>query len=89
MSERITRMECRVSSGHLSRVLVVHNRDYEGADADPENRARADVLSTAEGVRAALERLGHPVELLGIGGDLDGLTRRDRCRGAGRRLQSV
>jgi D-alanine-D-alanine ligase len=63
-----------VSSGHLSRVLVVHNRDYEGADADPENRARADVLSTAEGVRAALLRLGHPVELLGIGGDLDGLT---------------
>ena len=63
-----------MSSGHLSRVLVVHNRDYEGADADPENRARADVLSTAEGVRAALERLGHPVELLGIGGDLDGLT---------------
>ncbi|HSS37478.1 MAG TPA: D-alanine--D-alanine ligase [Polyangia bacterium] len=63
-----------MSSGHLSRVLVVHNRDYEGADADPENRARADVLSTAEGVRAALERLGHPVDLLGIGGDLDGLT---------------
>jgi D-alanine-D-alanine ligase len=63
-----------VSSGHLSRVLVVHNRDYEGADADPENRARADVLSTAEGVRAALERLGHPVDLLGVGGDLDGLT---------------
>ena len=58
----------------MSRVLVVHNRDYEGADADPENRARADVLSTAEGVRAALERLGHPVDLLGIGGDLDGLT---------------
>ena len=50
--------------------LIVHNRDYEGADADPENRARADVLSTAEGVRAALVRLGHPVELLGIGGDL-------------------
>jgi len=64
-----------VSSADLSRVLVVHNRDYEGADADPENRARADVLSTAEGVRAALERLGHPVDLLGVGGDLDGVLR--------------
>jgi D-alanine-D-alanine ligase len=64
-----------VSSADLSRVLVVHNRDYEGADADPENRARADVLSTAEGVRQALERLGHPVDLLGVGGDLDGVLR--------------
>ncbi|HXU63024.1 MAG TPA: D-alanine--D-alanine ligase [Polyangia bacterium] len=64
-----------MSSADLSRVLVVHNRDYEGADADPENRARADVLSTAEGVRAALERLGHPVDLLGVGGDLDGVLR--------------
>lgn len=64
-----------MSLADLSRVLVVHNRDYEGADADPENRARADVLSTAEGVRAALERLGHPVDLLGVGGDLDGVLR--------------
>ena len=64
-----------MSSADLSRVLVVHNRDYEGADADPENRARADVLSTAEGVRQALERLGHPVDLLGVGGDLDGVLR--------------
>jgi D-alanine-D-alanine ligase len=63
-----------VSSAELARVLVVHNRDYEGADADPENRARADVLSTAEGVRDALVRLGHPVDLMGVGGDLDGLT---------------
>jgi D-alanine-D-alanine ligase len=60
-----------VSSADLARVLVVHNRDYEGADADPENRARADVLSTAEGVVAALERLGHPTDLLGLGGDPD------------------
>lgn len=64
-----------MSSADLARVLVVHNRDYEGADADPENRARADVLSTAEGVRDALERLGHSVDLLGVGGDLDGLVR--------------
>ncbi len=64
-----------MSSADLSRVLVVHNRDYEGADADPENRARADVLSTAEGIRAALQRLGHPVDLLGVGGDLDGVLR--------------
>jgi D-alanine-D-alanine ligase len=63
-----------VSSADLARVLVVHNRDYEGADADPENRAREDVLSTAEGVVAALERLGYPTDLMGVGGDLDGLT---------------
>ncbi len=65
-----------MSSADLARVLVVHNRDYEGADADPENRAREDVLSTAEGVVAALERLGHPSDLMGVGGDLDGLTAR-------------
>jgi len=65
-----------VSTADLARVLVVHNRDYEGADADPENRAREDVLSTAEGVMAALERLGHPADLMGVGGELDGLTGR-------------
>lgn len=63
-----------MSSADLARVLVVHNRDYEGADADPENRARADVLSTAEGVVAALDRLGHPTDVLGVGGDLDGVV---------------
>ena len=62
-----------MSSADPARVLVVHNRDYEGADADPENRARADVLSTAEGVMGALERLGYVADLLGVGGDLDGL----------------
>lgn len=62
-----------MSSADLARVLVLHNRDYEGADADPENRARADVLSTAEGVVGALDRLGYPADVLGVGGDLDGL----------------
>ncbi|HLK88824.1 MAG TPA: D-alanine--D-alanine ligase [Polyangia bacterium] len=54
------------------RVLVVHNRDYEGAEADPENRAREDVLGTADGVAKALEANGCEWATLGVGADLHG-----------------
>ncbi|HXT96706.1 MAG TPA: D-alanine--D-alanine ligase [Polyangia bacterium] len=53
------------------RVLVVHNRDYEGAEADPENRSREDVLGTVGSVTKALDAVGWPSGTVGIGADLD------------------
>ncbi len=54
------------------RVLVVHNRDYEGAEADPENRARQDVLGTAGSVARSLAATGCEAGTIGIGPDLHG-----------------
>jgi D-alanine-D-alanine ligase len=59
-----------VKSVGQPRVLVVHNRDYEGAEADPENRSREDVLGTAHSVTKALDALGWPAGTVGIGADL-------------------
>jgi D-alanine-D-alanine ligase len=50
--------------------LVVYNRDFEGAEADPENRAREDIRGTAEDVLAVLGRAGFAVEALGVDDDL-------------------
>jgi D-alanine-D-alanine ligase len=61
-----------VKSADPPRVLVVHNRDYEGAEADPENRAREDVLGTAHGVAKALGDAGCEAGTVGIGADLHG-----------------
>jgi D-alanine-D-alanine ligase len=61
-----------VKSADPPRVLVVHNRDYEGAEGDPENSARADVLGTAHSVAKALESAGCDVGTVGIGSDLYG-----------------
>jgi hypothetical protein len=36
------------------RVLVVHNRDFEHSEQDPENGSRADIRGTAEDVVALL-----------------------------------
>ena len=61
-----------MKSAGQPRVLVVHNRDFEGGEADPEHRARADVLDTADGVADALDSVGYEVETLGVGADLYG-----------------
>jgi D-alanine-D-alanine ligase len=61
-----------VKSSDQPRVLVVHNRDYEGAEADPENPARADVQGTAHGVAQALTAGGCEVGTVGVGRDLHG-----------------
>jgi len=63
-----------VSNAHKPRVLVVHNRDFEAARSDPENRAREDIRGTAEEVADVLARAGFGVELLGIGEDVLGGT---------------
>jgi D-alanine-D-alanine ligase len=52
------------------RIVVVFNRDFEGAEADPENKARADVLDTAEGIARILEGAGHECISLGVTGDV-------------------
>lgn len=54
------------------RVLVVHNRDFEHSQQDPENGSRADIGGTANDVVSALARAGLVVESLGIDGDLMG-----------------
>jgi D-alanine-D-alanine ligase len=63
-----------VKSVDSPRVLIVHNRDYEGAEADPENCSRADVLGTAHSVARVLEADGGQknVGTVGVGTDLDG-----------------
>jgi len=59
-----------VNNAHKPRVLVVHNRDFENAGADPENRAREDIRGTAEDVAAVLARGGFRAELVGVGDDV-------------------
>ena len=54
------------------RVLVVHNRDFENSQQDPENGSRADIRGTADDVTAALAGAGLVVDALGIDGDLSG-----------------
>ena len=54
------------------RVLVVHNRDFEHSQQDPENGSRADIGGTANDVVSALARAGLVVESLGIDEDLMG-----------------
>jgi D-alanine-D-alanine ligase len=59
-----------VKSADKPRVLVVHNRDFEHSQQDPENGSRADIRGTAEDVGAALGRGGLVVDALGISDDL-------------------
>jgi D-alanine-D-alanine ligase len=61
-----------VKSSDQPRVLVAHNRDYEGAEADPENRSRADVQGTAHSVVQALAAAGCEAGTVGVGRDLHG-----------------
>ena len=54
------------------RVLVVHNRDFEHSQQDPENGSRADIRGTADDVAAAAARAGLVVDVLGVDDDLMG-----------------
>jgi len=60
-----------VKSADKLRVLVVHNRDFEHSQHDPENGSRADIQGTAADVIAALSRGGVVVDALGIDDDLN------------------
>lgn len=57
------------------RIVVAFNRDHEGAEGDPENLARQDVVGTARDVSAALAEAGFEVETFGVTDDLGGAIR--------------
>jgi D-alanine-D-alanine ligase len=52
------------------RVVVIYNRDFEGADADPENKAREDIKDIAEHVMSILQARGCTTAGLGITDDI-------------------
>src|SRR5882757_7066810 len=52
------------------RIVVVFNRDFEGAEADPENKAREDIRDIAENIVRILEGAGHEASALGITADV-------------------
>lgn len=51
---------------------MVYNRDFEGAEADPENKARADIKDIADNIVRLLESSGYQASGLGITGDVFG-----------------
>jgi D-alanine-D-alanine ligase len=52
------------------RVVVIYNRDFEGADADPENKAREDIKDIAEHVIGILESRACTAVGLGVTDDV-------------------
>jgi D-alanine-D-alanine ligase len=54
------------------RVIVIFNRDFEGAEADPENKAREDIKGIAEHVVEILARDGVVAQGLGVTNDVFG-----------------
>src|SRR4051812_24989158 len=52
------------------RIVVVFNRDFEGAEADPENKAREDIREIAENIVRILEGSGYESSALGVTGDV-------------------
>jgi D-alanine-D-alanine ligase len=54
------------------RIVVIYNRDFEGAEADPENKAREDVKDVAQDILRILGANGFEASELGIGNDIAG-----------------
>jgi D-alanine-D-alanine ligase len=52
------------------RIVVIYNRDFEGAEADPENKAREDVKNVAQDVLRILGANGFDASSLGITNDI-------------------
>lgn len=52
------------------RIIVVYNRDFEGAEADPENKAREDVQNVAQHLVGVLESRESAVTTLGVHDDV-------------------
>jgi D-alanine-D-alanine ligase len=52
------------------RIVVIYNRDFEGAEADPENKAREDVKDVAEDVLRILNGGGFETSGLGVTNDV-------------------
>ena len=61
------------------RIVVIYNRDFEGAEADPENRAREDVKDIADHIIRILDANGYQAmgrtdEVMQLGCIADKLT---------------
>jgi D-alanine-D-alanine ligase len=54
------------------RVIVIFNRDFEGAEADPENKAREDIKDIALHIVDLLARDGYVTGAQGVTGDVFG-----------------
>jgi D-alanine-D-alanine ligase len=52
------------------RVVVIYNRDFEGAETDPENKAREDVKEVAKDILRILGGSGFASDELGITNDI-------------------
>jgi D-alanine-D-alanine ligase len=52
------------------RIVVIYNRDFEGAEADPENKAREDVKDVARDIVRILGANGYETGELGITNDI-------------------
>ena len=52
------------------RIVVIFNRDFEGAEADPENKAREDVRGVAENILRILNGAGFAATGLGVTNDV-------------------
>jgi D-alanine-D-alanine ligase len=52
------------------RIIVIFNRDFEGADADPENRAREDVKGIADDILRILNASGYEASGVGVTNDV-------------------
>ena len=52
------------------RIVVIYNRDFEGAESDPENRAREDVENVATHLIRVLEARGHLAYAVGVRDDM-------------------
>jgi D-alanine-D-alanine ligase len=61
-----------VKNADKARVLVVHNRDFEHSQQDPENGSREDIRGTSQDVVGVLARAGLVTDVLGIDEDLMG-----------------
>ena len=54
------------------RIAVIYNRDFEGAEADPENKAREDVKEIADHIVRILSANGYEASGLGVTSDVTG-----------------
>ena len=52
------------------RIVVIYNRDFEGAEADPENKAREDVMNVARDILRILGTSGCETSEVGVTNDI-------------------
>ena len=63
-------------------IVVIYNRDFEGAEADPENKAREDIKDIADNIVAILQRAGYEASGVGVTDDVSAALAELKRRGA-------